>query len=338
MKIFRKITVYLLIAISIAVIILSLLSLIHDLRYWYYKVLDFPRLQYLIVASGCLLLLLFLHNRRDFGSILLYLGLLAAIAIQSVRILPYWFGEKMVRDAAKAAAPAEKEVMILIANVLVTNREAEEFIKIIADADPDMILAMEVDDWWVKELEVLKEDYPFTIEYPLNNAYGMALYSRLPLREQEIKFLKHEDVPSFHVSVRPASGNAFRFHGVHPVAPVPSEKYPDNLGEQEVALLKVGEMVSKDSIPSVVAGDFNDVSWSNTSRLFEVKGGLNNVRLGRGLYNSFSATSRILRWPLDHFFVTREFALVRLERLSKFNSDHFPILATFVIEDRQKDR
>lgn len=332
MEVIRKVAVYILILVSVAVIVLSLLSLIHDLRYWYYKVLDFPRLQYLIVASLCLVLLLLLNNRIKLASIFLYTGLVAAIAIQAVRIIPYWLGEKSVPDAIEEDLLQKESVSILLANVLVTNRTSEELLDIIEETDPDMILAMEVDEWWVEQLKILKEGYPHTIEYPLDNAYGMALYSRLPLREKEVMFLKHKDVPSFHAAVSLASGDSFEFHGVHPVAPVPSEKYPDNVGEEEVALLKVGEMVSKDSLPSIVAGDFNDVSWSNTSMLFEEEGGLKNVRLGRGLFNSFNAKSKILRWPLDHFFVTKEFALVRLERLPKFNSDHFPMLATFVLE------
>lgn len=176
-----------------------------------------------------------------------------------------------------------------------------------------MLLTMEVDKWWVNQLLPLKKTYPFVIEYPLDNAYGMALYSKLPLKNTQILFLNHMHVPSFHTTVLLASNLSFRFHGVHPVAPVPSEKYPDNAGEKEVALKKVSKIVFAEKLPSMVAGDFNDVSWSNTSRMFEKEGKLNNVRIGRGLYNSFDARSFIKRWPLDHFFVTQEFALLELE-------------------------
>ena len=59
-------------------------------------------------------------------------------------------------------------------------------------------------------------------------------------------------------------------------------------------LSKIGEIVADNDLPSVVAGDFNDVSWSNTSRLFGEKGKLKNVRLGRGLFNTFDANSFIV--------------------------------------------
>jgi endonuclease/exonuclease/phosphatase (EEP) superfamily protein YafD len=128
------------------------------------------------------------------------------------------------------------------------------------------------------------------------------------------------------------SGKKIKFHGVHPVAPFPSEKYPDNVGMEEVALSKVGNLAEADTLPSIVAGDFNDVSWSKSTRFFEKSGNLKNVRLGRGLYNSFSAKSFFMRWPLDHFFVTEEFGAVKIERLPKFGSDHFPIIAELVLQ------
>ena len=330
MKPATRIIYYLIIFTGILITAVSLLSLLHDLSSWYSKILDFPRLQYLIIAAACLLLFLFLNKRWKFPSVLLALGLLGAIAIQSTRIFPYWFGEKNVPEA-RATADADNSVGILIANVLITNRQASDFLEIVKTRNPDMLLVMETDSWWVQQLQPLKEHYAYTMELPLDNAYGMALYSKFPLQDRKVKYLQHEDVPSFHARVELPSGRFFRFHGVHPVPPFPSSKYPDNVGLQEVALIKTGKIVAADSLPSVVAGDFNDVSWSHTSRLFKDYGNLRNARLGRGLYNTYNAKSPLLRWPLDHYFVTPDFAVAELERLPEFNSDHFPMFARFVL-------
>ncbi|WP_238987293.1 endonuclease/exonuclease/phosphatase family protein [Confluentibacter flavum] len=262
----------------------------------------------------------------------LLLGLIAVIIINGIVIYPYLLGEKSVPDFRTGIIKPDDTFSVLLANVLIDNRQSEAFLKIIKQQDPDILLAMEVNDWWAKELLVLKQNYPYQLEYPLDNAYGMSLYSKLPMKNKEIKFLKHDDVPSFHVIMTLPSGNFFNFHGIHPVAPVPSKKYPDNVKEEEVALLKIGKLVANNPLPSIVAGDFNDVSWSHTSRMFGQQGNLKNVRIGRGLYNTFDATSFILRWPLDHYFVTEEFKLVELERLSKFGSDHFPLYVKLVLE------
>ncbi|MDT0678094.1 endonuclease/exonuclease/phosphatase family protein [Autumnicola musiva] len=266
------------------------------------------------------------------SSIFLITGLVAAIAIQSIRIFPYWFGEKAVPDAVEKFSE-ENSVSILLTNVLITNRESDKLLEVIKKSDPDLILAMEVNQWWVNELEVLKEDYPYVIKQPNEEAYGMALYSKFPFLENQIKFLKHKNVPSFHTRIQLTSGKEFSLHSVHPVAPMPSDKYPDNVGEKEVELLKVSDLVVAEEMPSIVAGDFNDVSWSNTARLFGYSGNLKNVRLGRGLYNSFDANLKIMRWPLDHFFVTEEFEVADIQRLPNIGSDHFPVYAQFVLSE-----
>lgn len=333
MRIVKKIFFYFIIFISLLVVLASLLSLFYGLAFWFAGILDFPRLQYLILAVICLVLIILLRNKTGAAFYFLCSGLIAAILVQSIRIYPYVLGGKSVPDISIEAAENKNTIGILIANVLMTNCNSEEFKKIVEKADPDMLLAMEVNDWWVSELQELKKNYPYSLEYPKDNAYGMALYSKFRLKNEEVKFLNDENVPSFHSEVSLPSGENFMFHGIHPMAPIPSSKYPDEAGRKEVALAKVGRIVGNDTLASMVVGDFNDVSWSHTSRMFEQQGNLHNVRLGRGLFNSFDANSILMRWPLDHFFVTKEFSLLKLNRLRKFGSDHFPMYAEFVLQN-----
>ena len=335
MKTLRTLLRYTIAAIATVVILASLLSLVHDVSYWYSKALDFPRLQYLLVALACLPAFVLLNRRWNPAAVALLLGLVATIVIQGRLVLPYLVGPTSVPDVtaaeAEATADGRNTVGILIANVLITNRRADEFLAIVRERDPDMVLTMEVDEWWMERLAPLDAAYPYRMAYPTDNGYGMALHSRFPLRDAETKFFNEPDVPSFHARVELPSGRTFRFHGMHPLAPVPSKKYPDNEGEKEVAFGKLAELIAADPAPRIVAGDYNDVSWSHTARLFEQAGELANVRLGRGLYNSFDAHSPLMRWPLDHFFVSPEFALDELQRLAGFGSDHFPMYARFVL-------
>ncbi|WP_373055865.1 endonuclease/exonuclease/phosphatase family protein [Zunongwangia sp. H14] len=338
MKLLRKIIYYFTILCCTLLILCTMLSLVYDIPRWYLKVLDFPRTQYLIAAVALLIIFILVNKKWKTPSFLLLSGLVASIFIQLNFILPYFAGEKTVPNANMELVKPENTVSILLGNVLITNHHAEEFLDIIRNANPDMVLAMEVDDWWVENLQSLNSTYPHRMSLPLDNAYGMALYSKLPLENTKIRFFNHSRVPSFHADVKLPSGKRFRFHGMHPVAPFPSDKYPENIGDggkdeqKEVALQKLGKIVAREEIPSLVAGDFNDVSWSHTSRLLEKEDILDNVRIGRGLYNTFNAKSLMMRWPLDHFFVSEEFSVVKIQRLPKFHSDHFPILAELALE------
>ncbi len=320
----KRVFFFFLVFVSFLLALATLLSLIDNISYWYIKVLDFPRLQILISSMLCSFLLFFIKIKWTLLRKVTAATLVAVIVIQAFYILPY---SPVVETKVKqgAATGSENSFRLLVANVWMKNKEAMSFLQIALRNEPDILLAMEVDQWWLDQLEVLDELYPFRMEYPLDNTYGMVLYSKYPLKDKRILFLKHKKVPSFHAKVQLPNGKEFNIHGVHPVPPKPSE-YPDNIGEEEVELIKVGKMVAREKKPSMVAGDFNDVAWSNTARLFELQGKLNDTRIGRGLYNSFDAKSWFLRWPLDHVYVTEEFRLLNFKRLPKFGSDHFPLL------------
>ena len=336
----RKGAFYTAVVLSVLIIISSVLSLIYDIPRWYLKVLDFPRVIQLILSILIFIFFVIIKLRWNRASILLVTGLVSAVLIQLSVVAPYLMWPKEV-ETAENVTNQDNTVGILLGNVLIDNKKSDKFLEIIEKNNPDMVLAMEVDDWWVNELKPLKKDYPHTMILPLDNAYGMALYSKFPLKESEIKYLNLSKVPSFHTVVTLPSGKDFKFYGVHPVAPVPSDKYPDNVGDditgenqkEEKGLLRVANFVEKDNLPSIVGGDFNDVAWGKTERLFgEDNTKLKDVRIGRGLYNTFDATSYLFRWPLDHFYVTENISVVEFERLESFESDHFPLYGKFLIE------
>lgn len=322
---------YLILIIGTLAIGTSLLSLLYEINIWWIKILNFPRQQLFIVSLLCLLLFILINRRWSLWPVFFSLGLLTSIGLHAYFILPYTFLASYQVAWADADSVNEKStVSIMIANVYMKNRNAEAFLDILEHVDPDMMLAMETDQWWENALQPLQAHYPYSLEYPLDNTYGMLLYSKYPLIDPEIKFLQHNDVPSFHTKVELPGGALFYFHGVHPVPPIMSE-YPDNIGEEAEELLEVGDMVAEHHMPAIVAGDFNDVAWSHTSRLFQAQSQLLDLRIGRGFYNTFSAHSLFLRWPLDHVYVTEEFEVLTINRLSKFGSDHFPLYVEVVL-------
>lgn len=326
MKAAKKIFFYFVLAVGTLLIVVTLFSLLYDLPYWYIKALDFPREQVLTGLVICLTLFLAISKKWNPSAIAFVVGMVSSIVVQLTFVLPYTIlAGKEVRNADSSAVESSHTFSLMVANVWMENRQAEQFLQIVQQANPDLVLAMETDQWWVNQLSPLRNDYEHVVSYPLDNTYGMVLYSKLPLRKTEIMFLKHKTVPSIHTNVVLPNGKEFILHAMHPVPPKPS-KYPDNVGGKEVALLKVSKMVSQTGTPTVVAGDFNDVAWSRTSRMFHSTSRLRDVRVGRGLYNSFGANNILFRYPLDHVYVSEGFEVLEMERLPKFGSDHFPIL------------
>jgi endonuclease/exonuclease/phosphatase (EEP) superfamily protein YafD len=118
---------------------------------------------------------------------------------------------------------------------------------------------------------------------------------------------------------------------VHPAPPAPGEN--DKSTERDVELLLLARALADRHERIIVAGDLNDVAWSATTRLFRQISGLLDLRIGRGLYNTFNADHWYARWPLDHVFVSTHFKVVNIERLPHIGSDHFPLLVELAVTD-----
>ncbi|MDX1653892.1 MAG: endonuclease/exonuclease/phosphatase family protein [Candidatus Competibacteraceae bacterium] len=317
----------LLILLALVPVIATLLPLLRQ-GHWWIRIFDFPRLQ--ISALGLMVLALALVWRRPgplrWGVAAVLAG---CLAWQGVMIYPY---SALAKRQALDTAPDEWQdtISLLVANVLMTNRRAEGLLGIIEAADPDLVLLLEPDDWWQKQLWPLEERYPQVVSRPLDNTYGMILYSRLELVEPQIHHLIKEDIPSIHTRVVLPSGRQIHLWGVHPQPPAPTEA--DDSTERDVELLLVADQVEELGQPTIVMGDLNDVAWSYTTDLFLETSQLLDPRIGRGMFNSYNAHNPLLRWPLDHVFFSEDFLLTELRRLGKFGSDHFPIYAEMVLK------
>jgi endonuclease/exonuclease/phosphatase (EEP) superfamily protein YafD len=233
-----------------------------------------------------------------------------------------------VGDFRPAGALGHKDIVfqvLQVANVLQSNRSAERLLEIVDTQRPDLLVALETDAWWQSQLDRLEGSMPFTIKCPLDNLYGMLVYSKLPLTEAKSVFLVEDHVPSMHCLLTLRCQQTVRMHFLHPAPPSPTENTESTARDAE--LLVVGCSVAQSRRPAIVAGDLNDVAWSATTRLFRRISGLLDPRVGRGLFNTFHADYFFLRWPLDHIFHSQHFTVSGIERIGPFGSDHFALLA-----------
>ncbi|MGC1495488.1 MAG: endonuclease/exonuclease/phosphatase family protein [Sulfitobacter sp.] len=255
-------------------------------------------------------------------------GVAAALVVSAAinliyifKFTPLWTKQSV--DATGALRDqSERHVSVLAINVKQSNRAYDRLIKLVRKHDPDMVLAVEVDNAWVAALkDGLDGVYPHWVEVAKDNSYGMCLMSRLALSQTEVRELITKSVPSIRTAVTLRNGDDFRLYVVHPEPPVINH---DTVGrDSEIAM--IGLEAKQDTLPAVVAGDLNDVAWSTTTRRFQRLSGLLDPRVGRGFYNTFSATMPWMRWPLDHLFHAPQFRLLEMARLEKVGSDHFPM-------------
>ncbi|UWR24070.1 endonuclease/exonuclease/phosphatase family protein [Sulfitobacter sp. S190] len=259
------------------------------------------------------------------GGIWLVLGFFVVAVIQAVYIAkftPFWWRQSVAADDA-LLADTDRHLALLAANVKKSNRSYDRLVQMIQRESPDIAMAIEVDQPWIDALKgPLERHYPHWIEVPLDTGYGMCVMSKLKLSDWEVREVITEGVPSIRTVVELASGGHVRLYVVHPEPPIATHDTKGRDGE--IAL--VGLEAERDSMPTIVTGDLNDVAWSTTTRRFQRLSGLLDPRVGRGFYNTFSAFYWWARWPLDHLFHDPQFRLIGMERLGKIGSDHFPMM------------
>ena len=87
----------------------------------------------------------------------------------------------------------------------------------------------------------LDHSFPHAVKYPLDNTYGMVLYSKFKLINPKINFLVDNEIPSIHTKIELPSGKVINFYGLHPEPPKPgSSTY-----ERDTELLIVGKRLRK---------------------------------------------------------------------------------------------
>jgi endonuclease/exonuclease/phosphatase (EEP) superfamily protein YafD len=195
---------------------------------------------------------------------LIVAGLLAAVAYQAARIYPFT-PLAPVQVLPNEQAASERRLRLLIANVRAESRRVRPPLDLVAATGPDVLLTLEPDGLWRRELAVLEPDFPFRLEEPLDNRYGMLLFSRLELRHPEIRYLMDPGVPSFHARLVLRSGDSVHLCAVHPRPPHTFQASFD----RDAELLVIGREIHANPEPAIVAGDLNDVGWSHTTRLFQ---------------------------------------------------------------------
>lgn len=309
--------------LAVVVIWLSFWSLIPRDEWWF-RGADFPRLQILALGFIAFILLLIWDGEWDLRRQVIFVGLIAALAYQLKMVLPYtliW--KKQVKQVQPNQLDPSKQISLIVSNVLTPNTEYHRLIEQIHQHQPDIVLTLETDQTWQNELSVIEADYPYRVPVPLDNLYGMHLYSKLELSDTEVKFILSNEIPSIHTTVKLRSGQPVQLYCLHPKPPSPSEAKDSTLRDAE--LLIVGDQIKDLDESCIVMGDLNDVAWSRTTRLFQRISGLLDPRVGRHYVNTFHADYPLLRWSLDHVFHSTDFALVKMERLPHIGSDHFPV-------------
>jgi endonuclease/exonuclease/phosphatase (EEP) superfamily protein YafD len=283
----------------------TLLSFLDGLS-WFFELGTFFRFQYAVllgtVASVAICLRLFRHFAAG----------LALAAVNLAVIAPIWL------PAPDPALVSEDRVRVLLVNVEAGNDRYADVARLIEQTRPDVVGINELTPAWAEGLAAVLRPYGERSVAPQPDAYGIGLYSRIPLLSARIERFPADGPPSvvaaFEIGDRPVTLVLTHVHT--PFAGSVHARQYEALAE---ARGRLGDRLA-------ICGDLNAVPWAAPVRRLAAAAGLSDSTRGRGLEYSWPSWNPLLAVPIDNCLVSDGVDVVERRSGPDVGSDHFPVV------------
>jgi endonuclease/exonuclease/phosphatase (EEP) superfamily protein YafD len=281
---------------------------------WFFELISHFRIH--IIFGLLTIALIFLWGR--YWSLASVTGLVGLIGLAS--LLPFYLA------SSSASATQHQTYRALAFNVHYDNVAYDEFLALVAQADPDIIVLSEITEEWRSGLQSLNASYPYS-RYVTVDFHGRLLYSRIPFADEGPRHVRDRERPSV-VATLDLGDTYMNVIGVHIKAPMS----PGNTHQRNRQMDNLAEFVRSQPYPSLLLGDFNITPWSPIFQDFLVNGDLKDARIGHGLSHTWPTFLPVLGIPIDHAVASPDIAVHNFRRGPHIGSDHYPIIVDFSVK------
>lgn len=231
----------------------------------------------------------------------------------------------LLARSTHVASTESRTLRVLSWNLLSVNRSFAEIRNIVAEADPDLIVFIEVRPGLLDALPDIVRDYPYMLERPSWGGEGIALLSRVEGIELEIVDFEFARQPAIVAQLPSAQDDqGLQFVAMHTLSPVPLHRA--QFRDRQLSAL--AEWAESTDSPICVCGDLNITPWAGAfRRLIDV--GFRDSRLGSGNGASWPSFLGALGIPIDHALAKGQCRISERRVLASGpGSDHLPLAFT----------
>lgn len=221
---------------------------------------------------------------------------------------------------------------LMTANVFIGNQHPQPILAAVRSQQPDVLLLMEIDDRWLSSLEDLNSRYPYRQVairdegFAQHGPFGLALFSRYPLKETQIHRLGTAKTPVIETTLDIGT-QRWTLFAAHPYPPVTAACSI----ARNTLLAELGELAGKVDGPTVVLGDLNITRWSPHFRGLLDAGGVSDSMLGFGYQASWPDIFPTPVIPIDHVLISPDLFVVARQIGPSIDSDHRPVIADLAV-------
>lgn len=291
-----------------ALAICSLVGLLGH-TFWFFDLFNHLRPQALIATF--ILLLTAIIFKKPVPVFLSLIILIFNLSLMTYRL--YEFG--MPVQTAQGTP-----LRVISANVLTSNNNHQAIIGILQKYDPDIFVAIEVNDKWIKALNSIEEKYPYTFKHSSEDNFGMAIYAKKPFNGEVLK------LGDYQLPLLKLDFGSFTLMCAHPIPPVSNQ----NNTELNKYISEVAVLAQKEQKPVIVAGDLNTTLWSANIKPL-IPSGLKPANKW-GWAWTWPRLAPLFAIQIDHIFV-KTLSVSDFKVLEGTGSDHFPVMATIILPD-----
>jgi endonuclease/exonuclease/phosphatase (EEP) superfamily protein YafD len=251
---------------------------------------------------------------------------LAGAALAAVHVVP-------LGAPALLASPDAVPLRVLTLNLLRGNEaNAQAALDVVAARDPDVVVASEVTPTWLAALRDGMPHHPFVCERADAGFFGVAVLSRLPLRDAAVIPLGTSFAPAVRAVVETKAGPVGML-AVH--APRPGG--PQRNRERDQALAAIPAALAGLPWARIVVGDFNATPWNPAFGDALAETGMARAGTAPWLTTWPARFPWPLRLPIDHVLIGDGVAVDSVEAGPSFGSDHLPLFAALRVR-RARER
>jgi endonuclease/exonuclease/phosphatase (EEP) superfamily protein YafD len=294
------------------VVLVGLATLIGllDRFWWEFETADVFRLQYLVVLVAAALVALPLRRLR-------LAMLAAALAAVNFAVL----GIPLTGSVTAAPnGPRPSALRLAVANVEVGNRDFAAVRRLVVRTRPDLFGVTELTPVMARQLGGQLPGYRTSVVAPRKDAYGIGVYSRVPLLSAKVVHFPSDGPPTVVARLR-VSGE--------PVTVVVTHVHTPFAGSIHVRQLDALAAAARSQLGKrlVVCGDFNTPPWTGPLRRFAADARLHDLYGSRAWAGySWPTWGSFLRVPLDNCFVGNGVAVTDHHDGPDIGSDHRPLV------------
>ena len=263
-------------------------------------------------------------------AIVLFLGAIISLARRRIKtlaifatfflingwtILPWYFAPET------AGNTGQHSLRVAMMNVLTSNRQFEEVVQFVRSQNPDIFVAIEVNQEWVDQLQAGLTDLPHSNCIPRSDNFGIAIFSNFEM--MQVQDMLYGPFPIESLKCTFVRGDKhFQLVATHPL---PALSHRHWKGRKEQLAGAVADL--NPDFSRILVGDFNLTPWSSHFRDVTRGAELRSAGLGYGpqpTWHIFPGWLGGLK--IDHVLVSEDLAVSSHVLSPHLGSDHRAIV------------